>query len=257
MRELCYEEIMTTRVAIPNFIIGCRMSEMRRRLLPSPTPEQQSVKRNLFGPIDHEENIKFVQAELSKITKADAERWNFDFSESKPRDGRFKWEAVGASDVPSAYHLPTLTNINQSTTCVVPSFIRNKVETTPPKASQPSSSSSPSTSAAVDEIIDSVALTTTATTTVVIPQPHRSSSTLSSAPSVPATQQACNKVTVESNKSSDNGPKTHLTNKTSEKLQQTSIKDMFKCKKRSLNGSKVDADEQLPTLVKRQRTSQT
>lgn len=55
-------------------------------------PHRATVRRNLFGPVDHEENLRFVHAELAKMAEADARRWNFDFARERPLAGRFAWE---------------------------------------------------------------------------------------------------------------------------------------------------------------------
>uniref|UniRef100_A0A6M2DLB9 Putative cyclin-dependent kinase inhibitor n=1 Tax=Xenopsylla cheopis TaxID=163159 RepID=A0A6M2DLB9_XENCH len=55
------------------------------------------IRRNLFGPVDHEFNRKFVTEELFKIQSQAAEKWSFDFVNERPLPGRFKWEKVGGS----------------------------------------------------------------------------------------------------------------------------------------------------------------
>ena len=60
--------------------------------LPPPNPHR--VKRALFGPTDHEENLRFVRNELKKARSEAANRWNFDFDNERPRDGRYNWEEV-------------------------------------------------------------------------------------------------------------------------------------------------------------------
>ncbi|XP_063852511.1 mucin-2-like [Scylla paramamosain] len=94
---------MTTRIALP-FTLGFKMSGMRRQGPPDPLPQTSQVRKNLFGPIDHEENLKFVQEELSKISQADCKRWNFDFQAEKPKEGRYNWEPVSGK-VPQAYEM--------------------------------------------------------------------------------------------------------------------------------------------------------
>uniref|UniRef100_A0A0N7ZAY5 Cyclin-dependent kinase inhibitor domain-containing protein n=1 Tax=Scylla olivacea TaxID=85551 RepID=A0A0N7ZAY5_SCYOL len=94
---------MTTRIALP-FTLGFKMSGMRRQGPPDPLPQTSQVRKNLFGPIDHEENLKFVQEELSKISQADCKRWNFDFQTEKPKEGRYNWEPVSGK-VPQAYEM--------------------------------------------------------------------------------------------------------------------------------------------------------
>ncbi|XP_022243872.1 uncharacterized protein LOC111086215 [Limulus polyphemus] len=41
--------------------------------------QHSRARRALFGPVDHEENLRFVHEELNKIQDKDEERWNFNF----------------------------------------------------------------------------------------------------------------------------------------------------------------------------------
>ena len=59
-----------------------------------PPPNTNRVKRALFGPTDHEENLRFVQNELKKHRSEASSRWNFDFDAGKPMSGPFDWEEV-------------------------------------------------------------------------------------------------------------------------------------------------------------------
>lgn len=54
-------------------------------------PEKSKVARVLFGPPDHEENMRFVRRELAKGQREASERWNFDFVNEKPIPGRYEW----------------------------------------------------------------------------------------------------------------------------------------------------------------------
>lgn len=64
--------------------------ERRRTLV---IPEKSKVARVLFGPPDHEENMRFVRRELAKGQREASERWNFDFVNEKPIPGRYLWQA--------------------------------------------------------------------------------------------------------------------------------------------------------------------
>ena len=55
-------------------------------------PTNSTVKRCLFGRGNSEENIKFAKRELEKISEDSKSRWNFDFQNEKPLDGRFVWQ---------------------------------------------------------------------------------------------------------------------------------------------------------------------
>ena len=66
---------------------------------PAPAdPARSSVRRALFGPVDHEENKRFVQEQLQQSLRRASDKWNYDFERDRPREGRFVWEpaAVGA-----------------------------------------------------------------------------------------------------------------------------------------------------------------
>lgn len=53
-----------------------------------------SVKRSLFGPVDHQEAMSFFQKELAKMEQEKMKEWNFDFANEKPLRGNFRWEKV-------------------------------------------------------------------------------------------------------------------------------------------------------------------
>jgi len=61
---------------------------------PAPPPNTHRVKRALFGPTDHEENLRFVKNELKKARSEASSRWNFDFDTGKPLCGTYDWEEV-------------------------------------------------------------------------------------------------------------------------------------------------------------------
>ncbi|XP_071522673.1 uncharacterized protein [Panulirus ornatus] len=187
MRELCVERLaMSTRVALPMHV-GCKMSELRRQLLPSPTPSQDrtaQVRKNLFGPIDHDENIKFVQDELDKISQADCQRWNFDFQAEKPKEGRYNWEPV-EEGVPQAYEMSRLTYLTTHATTTTHSSSSSTHATTPLAAPTPvrkvpegvGTSSTTTTTAAttttttttISTTVDQPSTSTQATTTTTTP----------------------------------------------------------------------------------------
>ena len=48
--------------------------------------------RCLFGRGNTEENIKFAKRELEKALEDSKKRWNFDFANERPLDGRFVWQ---------------------------------------------------------------------------------------------------------------------------------------------------------------------
>lgn len=56
-----------------------------------PVPESSRVKRALFGPVDHDENLRFVQRELARNRREAERRWNYDFQNDRPKEGRYEW----------------------------------------------------------------------------------------------------------------------------------------------------------------------
>ncbi|KAF2364589.1 Cyclin-dependent kinase inhibitor [Trinorchestia longiramus] len=78
------------------------------------TTSVAQVCRNLFGPIDHEENIRFVQQELHKISSEDMLKWNYDFKTDKPLEGKYTWEPTHVAEVPDAYHTLHLNTTTES-----------------------------------------------------------------------------------------------------------------------------------------------
>lgn len=55
---------------------------------------RNSVKRSLFGPVDHQEAMSFFHKEFAKMESEKMKEWNFDFINEKPLKGNFKWEKV-------------------------------------------------------------------------------------------------------------------------------------------------------------------
>lgn len=88
--------------------------ESQHRSPPGPNPNR--VKRALFGPTDHEENLRFVRKELKKAKNEAASKWNFDFDSGIPLEGRFSWEQAAVGEVPMPYlaALPTLSDAEAS-----------------------------------------------------------------------------------------------------------------------------------------------
>ena len=52
------------------------------------------VRRALFGPVDHDENRRFVERELARNRREASDRWNYDFERDAPREGRYVWEPL-------------------------------------------------------------------------------------------------------------------------------------------------------------------
>lgn len=93
MSARLYDQLQHFRRSLGTEMDG---AEPRRRHAP-PDPETSRVKRRLFGPVDHEENLRFVKREIAKNLEENTAKYNFDFANGRPlKDGRFEWEVLGA-----------------------------------------------------------------------------------------------------------------------------------------------------------------
>lgn len=63
------------------------------------TVSTNSVKRSLFGQVDHEEVMTFFEDQLAKMYADNMQRWNFDFVNEQPIRGSFSWEKVASADI--------------------------------------------------------------------------------------------------------------------------------------------------------------
>lgn len=59
-----------------------------------PSRRAESVRRSLFGPVDHEQLRRDLRQRLKEMSEQDSRRWNFDFQTDTPLAGRFQWEEV-------------------------------------------------------------------------------------------------------------------------------------------------------------------
>lgn len=59
-----------------------------------PSRRAESVRRSLFGPVDHEQLRRELRQRLKEMSEQDSRRWNFDFQTDTPLAGRFQWEEV-------------------------------------------------------------------------------------------------------------------------------------------------------------------
>ncbi|XP_026751667.1 uncharacterized protein LOC113512091 [Galleria mellonella] len=71
----------------------------------------ESVRRNLFGCTDREENRRFVERELARQSEIDNQRWEYDFANDKPLPGaqRITWQLVPASSIPAVLRSAPIT----------------------------------------------------------------------------------------------------------------------------------------------------
>ncbi|KAJ8262038.1 hypothetical protein GJAV_G00161380 [Gymnothorax javanicus] len=62
-----------------------------------------SVRRNLFGPVDHQQLQQDFQRLLCMSVEVANKRWNFDFLRDRPGQGSIEWEEMRCQDVPAFY----------------------------------------------------------------------------------------------------------------------------------------------------------
>lgn len=83
------------------------------RTSPLTEAETSRVRRALFGPVDHAENLRFVQQELARGQREAEKRWNYDFVNDRPvndPDRRYLWESMGTCSRRHATHVASLTS---------------------------------------------------------------------------------------------------------------------------------------------------
>ncbi|XP_018022633.1 uncharacterized protein LOC108678689 [Hyalella azteca] len=98
------------------------VSETPRDLIGASSVPVITVRRSLFGPIDHDENRRFVNQELQKIADEETRKYNFDFKEDRPLDGIYQWTET--SHVPVAYKMRHLQAESVAATKCLESFHR-------------------------------------------------------------------------------------------------------------------------------------
>lgn len=66
-------------------------------------PRFAAVRRNLFGPVDHQQLQQDFQRLLCMSMEVAKQRWNFDFQSEQPASGAVEWEEMRCQDVPVFY----------------------------------------------------------------------------------------------------------------------------------------------------------
>lgn len=67
-------------------------------------PRASAVRRNLFGPVDHQQLQQDFHRLLCMSVEVAKQRWNFDFQSESPTPGSVEWEETRCQDVPAFYH---------------------------------------------------------------------------------------------------------------------------------------------------------
>ncbi|XP_059834199.1 cyclin-dependent kinase inhibitor 1-like isoform X2 [Hypanus sabinus] len=65
--------------------------------------KSERVRRNLFGPVDHEQLQQDFQHLLQANIEAAGQRWNYDFGKEIPAEGTLEWEELKCQEVPAFY----------------------------------------------------------------------------------------------------------------------------------------------------------
>lgn len=63
-----------------------------------------AVRRNLFGPVDHQQLQQDFHKLLCMNLEVAKQRWNFDFQSEHPTPGSVEWEEMCCQEVPAFYH---------------------------------------------------------------------------------------------------------------------------------------------------------
>lgn len=67
-------------------------------------PQGTAVRRNLFGPVNHQQLQQDFHGLLCMSVEVAKQRWNFDFQNERPIPGSVEWEQMPSQDVPAFYH---------------------------------------------------------------------------------------------------------------------------------------------------------
>lgn len=79
------------------------LERMDARQAEHPKP---SACRNLFGPVNHEELTRDLEKHCRDMEEASQRKWNFDFQNHKPLEGRYEWQEVERGSLPEFYYRP-------------------------------------------------------------------------------------------------------------------------------------------------------
>ncbi|XP_061107772.1 cyclin-dependent kinase inhibitor 1D [Conger conger] len=80
-----------------SFELDSMQEDMNERLRAGP------VRRNLFGPVDHQQLQQDFERLLCMSVEVANKRWNFDFQRDRPGQGSIEWEELRCQDVPAFY----------------------------------------------------------------------------------------------------------------------------------------------------------
>ena len=92
-------------------VVTCTENGTQPSVQRSRNREADRVRRDLFGPVDHNEARRLMEQELSEQQRRDSDRWGFDFEKETPRlsgpgTSRYVWEKVTPGEkIPGPYAL--------------------------------------------------------------------------------------------------------------------------------------------------------
>lgn len=155
MGQVCVEDVTysSSRDMSLSRLLNSRMLQLRHDLATSASPTSVfsqdrrplPIRRNLFGPLNHQQCLKFAQDEMEKMAQADSRRWNFDFNNMKPTEGFFSWQRVQDNDavIAEGSDVPDITcNTSNATTCLTTSTSTNRASQTCTPSPQPTTTKS-------------------------------------------------------------------------------------------------------------------
>ncbi|XP_055973094.1 cyclin-dependent kinase inhibitor 1B [Sorex fumeus] len=90
-----------SNVRVPNGSPSLERMDGRAAEYPKP-----SACRNLFGPVNHEELTRDLEKHCRDMEEASQRKWNFDFQNHKPLEGKYEWQEVEKSSLPEFYYRP-------------------------------------------------------------------------------------------------------------------------------------------------------
>ncbi|XP_068246776.1 uncharacterized protein [Palaemon carinicauda] len=103
MNGMCVQQVERNHLLSLPRLLNNRMLELRQQFLMRPKKNCDQVtnlRQNLFGtcPSAKKENMAFAEEELSKMTQADSQRWNFDIDAGTPTEGQYHWELINETN---------------------------------------------------------------------------------------------------------------------------------------------------------------
>lgn len=90
-----------SNVRVSNASPSLERMDARQAEYPKP-----SACRNLFGPVNHEELTRDLERHCRDMEEASQRKWNFDFQNHRPLEGRYEWEEVQEDSLPEFYCRP-------------------------------------------------------------------------------------------------------------------------------------------------------